>query len=98
MGVRVRAWGLESASYLGQLFGAFVAMLFAPKVGSEIRRDIADGVADVGRAAKDQWESAAATVSSAIDEGRAEYERTVAAARDNPADSSVNSVTQLSQA
>jgi hypothetical protein len=62
-------------------------MLFAPKVGSEIRRDIADGVADLGQAAKDQWESAAATVSSAIDEGRAEYERTVAAA--NTAESPV---------
>jgi gas vesicle protein len=68
---------------LGTTLGAVVAMLFAPKVGSEIRRDITEGMAELGHAAKDQMESAAAAASSAIDAGRAEYERTVRAAREN---------------
>jgi gas vesicle protein len=76
---------------LGTTLGAVVAMLFAPKVGSEIRRDITEGMAELGHAAKDQWEGATAAASSAIDKGRAEYERTVRAARENAADSSWNS-------
>ena len=51
----------------GATLGAVVAMLFAPKAGSDMRRDLTDEVADLGQAAKDRWGDVTA---AAVDKGR----------------------------
>jgi gas vesicle protein len=59
----------------GAALGAAAAILLAPKAGWKMRRDLADGVGDLGQAAKDRWGDVTAAASSAVDKGREAFEQ-----------------------
>src|ERR1700688_4239203 len=59
----------------GAALGATAAILLAPKAGWKMRRDLADGVGDLGQAAKDRWGDVTAAASSAVDKGREAFEQ-----------------------
>jgi gas vesicle protein len=59
----------------GVTLGAGLAMLFAPKPGSELRRDLAAGASDLGQAAKDTWQDIATTATDAVQKGREVYDQ-----------------------
>jgi gas vesicle protein len=59
----------------GAALGAATAILLAPKAGWKMRRDLADGVADLGQAAKDRWGDVTAAASSAVDKGREAFDQ-----------------------
>jgi gas vesicle protein len=67
--------GFTMGLVIGAALGALAAMLFAPKPGWEMRRDLADS--ELGRAAKDRWEDVSEAVSSAVDKGRETYDQAV---------------------
>jgi len=69
--------GFTMGLVVGVAFGAVAAMLFAPKPGWEMRRDLADSAGDLGQAAKDRWEDVSEGVSSALDKGRETYDQAV---------------------
>jgi gas vesicle protein len=69
--------GFTMGLVVGVTFGAVAAMLFAPKSGSETRRDLADSAGDLRQAAKDRWENVSEAVSSAVDKGRETYDQVV---------------------
>jgi gas vesicle protein len=60
----------------GVTLGAGLAMLFAPKPGTEFRRDLAEGASDLGHAAKDTWEDVTTTATGAVQKGREAYNQT----------------------
>ena len=62
--------GFTMGLVVGAAFGAVAAMLFAPKPGWEMRRDLADSAGDLGQTAKDRWEDVTEAASSAVDKGR----------------------------
>ena len=59
----------------GAAFGAVAAILFAPRAGWETRRDLADGVGDLGQAARDRWGDVTEAAASAVDKGRVALEQ-----------------------
>jgi gas vesicle protein len=59
----------------GTALGAALAMLFAPKAGWEIRRDLANGVADINEMAKDGWKDVTTVTSSAVGKGLEAYDQ-----------------------
>jgi gas vesicle protein len=59
----------------GSLLGAALAVLFAPKPGSDMRQDLASGAEEFGRVARDKWQDVTATAASAADQGREVYEQ-----------------------
>jgi gas vesicle protein len=59
----------------GSLLGAALAVLFAPKPGADMRRDLADGAGELGQAAKERWEDVTAAASSAVEKGREAYDQ-----------------------
>jgi gas vesicle protein len=61
----------------GVTLGAVAAMLFAPKPGREMRRDLADGAGELGQAAKDRWGDVTEAASKAVDKGREAYGQAV---------------------
>ena len=81
----------------GITVGAGLAMLYAPKRGSEVRRDLADGASDLGQAARDTWQDVTTTASAAVQKGREAYEQTRAAVQ-GVADSTSQSVDRAKQA
>ncbi len=58
----------------GLTLGAGLALLYAPKPGSQIRRDLADGASDLGQAAKDTWQDVTTTATTAVQKGREAYD------------------------
>jgi gas vesicle protein len=74
----------------GTGLGVGIAMLCAPREGSALREDLGERFADLGRAARDWWADAGATVSSAIAKGREAYEETRGAVPPGPSDVSHN--------
>jgi gas vesicle protein len=62
--------------------GAGLAMLYAPKAGSELRRDLKDGASDLSQAAKDTWQDVATTATAAVQKGREAYEQSRGAVQD----------------
>jgi gas vesicle protein len=64
----------------GVTVGAAAAMLFAPKPGRDMRRDLADGATDLGQAAKDRWRDVTEAASTAVDKGRETYHQAVGSA------------------
>jgi gas vesicle protein len=66
----------------GSLLGAALAVLFAPKRGSDMRRDLADGAGGLGQAAKERWDDVTAAASSAVDKGRDAYDQARGSAQD----------------
>jgi len=71
--------GFVMGVVVGTALGAAAAMLFAPKPGWEMRRDLADRAGDLGEAAKDRWGDVTDVVSSAVDKGRETYDQAVGA-------------------
>jgi gas vesicle protein len=59
----------------GATLGAAVAMLFAPKPGWKMRREVVDGAGHLGQEAKDRWGDVREAVSSAVDTGRETYDQ-----------------------
>src|SRR5436190_3921551 len=72
----------------GAVLGTACAMLFAPRPGAETRQGLADGVRELGQAAREKWADVTAAASAAVDKGREEYDRTVQEARNSSARSS----------
>jgi gas vesicle protein len=66
----------------GSLLGAALAVLFAPKPGSDMRRDLADGAGELGQAARERWEDVTTAASSAVEKGREAYDQARASAAD----------------
>jgi gas vesicle protein len=66
----------------GSLLGGALAVLFAPKPGSDMRRDLADGAGELGQAAKERWEDVTAAASSAVEKGREAYGQARASAQE----------------
>jgi gas vesicle protein len=62
---------------VGTALGAAASLLFAPKPGWEMRRDLADTASDLGQAAKDRWDDVSDGVASAVDKGRETYDQAV---------------------
>jgi gas vesicle protein len=62
---------------VGIAVGAVAAMLWTPKPGWELRRDVADGAGDLGQAAKRRWDDVTDVVSSAVNKGRETYDQAV---------------------
>jgi gas vesicle protein len=77
----VGSGGFLSGLVVGTALGAAAAMLFAPKPGWEMRRDLADTAGDLGQAAKDRWEDVSEGVASAVDKGRETYDQAVGTVR-----------------
>jgi gas vesicle protein len=59
----------------GSLLGAALAVLFAPKSGSDMRQDLVSGAGELGQTAKERWEDVSASASSAVEKGRDAYEQ-----------------------
>jgi gas vesicle protein len=78
----------------GLTLGAGLAMLFAPKSGLEMRRDLADGASDLRQTAKDSWEDVTTTATAAVQKGREAFELTRKTVQDlaDSASKSVDSV------
>ena len=66
----------------GATLGAAAAILLAPKAGWKMRRDLADGVGDLGQTAKDRWGDVTAAASSAVDKGREAFDQARATVQD----------------
>jgi gas vesicle protein len=65
--------GFTMGLVVGAAFGAVAAMLFAPKPGWEMRRDLADSAGDLGQTVKDRWDDVTEAASSAVEKGREVY-------------------------
>jgi gas vesicle protein len=75
---------------LGSALGAALAILWAPSEGGALRQDLSERLGDLGRAARDRWANAGATISSAVTKGREAYEEARNAVPQNPPDGSHN--------
>jgi gas vesicle protein len=58
----------------GALAGATLALLFAPKPGSDMRHQVADSAARMKRRASDAYDGAAHAVNRVAERGRRAYE------------------------
>ncbi|GAB5465044.1 MAG: hypothetical protein Kapaf2KO_04800 [Candidatus Kapaibacteriales bacterium] len=90
--------GLILGSLLGGAIGAAVALLFAPKAGNELRRDIANKSGDVTTKAKGYFRKmendVQDIVSSAVNEGKVKAEGIISNAK-RQADSLVQSADSI---
>jgi hypothetical protein len=59
----------------GTVLGAGLGMLFAPKAGSELRRDLSEQTGRLRSTANDAYAQASEKVSQIVDRGRDAYER-----------------------
>ncbi len=77
--------GFLIGAVVGGAVGAVVALLFAPKSGKELRRDIAERTEDVVDKAQQMFNKATGQVESGVEdvvnEGRLRAERIVSSAR-----------------
>jgi gas vesicle protein len=63
-----RDYGFLIGLLAGTSIGAGLAMLFAPRSGSDLRQQIADSARNLGERASEQYQQATTRVSEAVDE------------------------------
>jgi gas vesicle protein len=77
---RADAWGSGAAFFTGLFAGAVIGtglgLLFAPRRGSELREQVAESAANVGRTVSKTVDDLAETGRDAYQRGREVYERT----------------------
>ena len=73
---------------LGSLVGASLALLFAPKAGSELRTDLADATSRIRRRAGEAYGEASTMMNDMVEKGRSAVRRGRQGATDQTASSS----------
>ena len=86
--------GFLVGALVGGAVGAIVALLFAPKSGKELRRDIADRSEDLVDKAQEFFTKEKEQVEDVVNEGRMKAERIVSSAR-NQAESLLSNAEQV---
>jgi len=94
---RSTGMGFVCGLLTGVTVGAGLAMLFAPKAGADMRRDLADGASDLGRTAKDTWQEVTTSAGAAVQKGREVYEQAKGTVQ-NAADTASKSVDRVKTA
>jgi gas vesicle protein len=63
-----RGYGFVVGLLAGTCIGGGLAMLFAPRSGSDLRRQVADSAKDLGQRASDQYQQVSSRVGEAVDD------------------------------
>lgn len=92
------AKGFLLGSLVGGVVGAVTALLFAPKSGRELRRDIAERSKDMYEKGSEYLEDAQSDLRTAVNQGREKADQIVRTAREQAGDLMYNAEQMLKEA